>query len=430
MRLKEWADSAFAPARSLMEGSRGRVIKNAFALSVAQIAGFILPLILLPYTAVVLGPAIFGVLALNQAVVMQCAMVVNYGFPYSATRQVAFAKHDRGQLGTILVNVWSAKALLMLACLAVSLLAFGLFYQLRPYLFAYLCAFVSVLGTVFYPDWFFQGVEEMKWITVNSVIPKLLILPLIFLLVKQPSDYWKLLLIQSMNSVVSGALGFVLVNRWLGGKLPMPHARLVLKQLDTGFVTFLSCASTNFNTSFNTLLLGLLTSSAVVGYYSAAQRVVTALQLLWTAISQALYPFFCNKFKVNVKEAARKLRQIILVVGAVTLGCAVAASLAAPALVATFFGPKYSGTIPVFQVLIFLVCASSVSSLLGLQGLLGMGLERDYLWVVSTGAVLNIFFCFVAIKTGGGVGLACSVVLLEIIVAAREFRILRRREVF
>jgi PST family polysaccharide transporter len=384
---------------------------------------------LLPYTAVVLGPAIFGVLALNQAVVMQCAIIVNYGFPYSATRQVAFAKHDREELAAILVNVWTAKAILMLSCLAASLAVFGLIHPLRPYLLGYLCAFVSLFGTVLYPDWFFQGVEEMKWITINSVIPKLIILPLIFLLVKSPSDYWKLLLVQSMNSVVSGALGFVLVRRWLGCRLPTPRVKHVKEQIKSGFVTFLSCASTNFNTSFNTLILGAMAGSVAVGFFSAAQRVVTALQLLWTAVSQALYPFFCNKFKVSVIDAAKALRKIIVIVGAVTLGGAVVASLAAPTLVATFFGSKYSGTIPVFQVLIFLVFASSLSSLLGMQGLLGMGLERDYLRIVGTGTVLNVIFSFIAIKVFGGIGLASSVVFLEIVIAGREFHILRRREV-
>jgi O-antigen/teichoic acid export membrane protein len=413
-----------------MLGARGRVLKNAIALSSAQIAGYILPLVLLPYTAVVLGPAIFGALALIQAVVMQCAIVVNYGFPYSATRQVAFSKDDSHLLASLLVNVWGAKAILMVSCLLFSLLAFALFHPLRPYLSAYLCAFLSLTGTVFYPDWFFQGVEEMKWITISSVVPKLLILPLVFLFVKQPSDYWKLLLIQSMNAMVSGAMGIALVKRWLGHPLPVPRRGLIAAQLKSGFVTFLSCASTNFNSSFNTLILGGMAGSVAVGLYSAAQRVVTALQLLWTAVSQALYPFFCSRFQLNVQDAAAKLRRIVLSVGAVTLGGAVMASLAAPSLVAALFGDKYRGTIPVFQVLIFLVFASSVSSLLGLQGLLGMGLERDYLKVVGTGTLLNIVFSFMAIRLYGGVGLAASVILLEMVLAAREFHILRRREVF
>jgi O-antigen/teichoic acid export membrane protein len=361
---------------------------------------------------------------------MQCAIIVNYGFPYSATRQVAFVKHDRERLASILVNVWGAKALLMVACTVVSLLVFGLIHQLRPYLFAYFCAFISLFGTVIYPDWFFQGVEEMKWITISSVIPKLLILPLVFLVVKHPSDYWKLLLVQSINAIVSGALGYVLVKRWLRTRLPFPDARNIVVQLKSGFVTFLSCASTNFNASFNTLILGIMTGSIVVGIYSAAQRVVTALQLLWTAVSQALYPFFCNEFRVSVHDGARKLRQIMLLVGVVTLAGAAVAGLAAPAVVPALFGPKYIGTIPIFQVLIFLVCASCMSNLLGLQGLLGMGLERDYLRVVGTGTVLNIMFCVIAIKMAGGIGLAFSVVFLEIVIAAREFHILRRKEVF
>ncbi len=417
--------------RGLMAGVRGRVLKNALALSTAQLAGYILPLFLLPYTAIILGPVNFGILAIIQALNVQCNIVVTYGFPFAATRQVALVKHDRTQLASILVNVWSAKLLLTMACLTLSLLTCLLVPALRPYLFPYLCGFLALLGCVFFPDWFFQGVEEMKWITVNSVIPKLVILPLIFVFVKHPTDYWKLLFIISMNNVVSGALGIVLVQRWLDCRLPLPRPRLIAAQFRSGFVTFLSSAAQNFNASFNTLILGALGGSAVVGFYSAAQKVVNAvLQISWMAVSQALYPFFCNKFNVNFKGASRRLRQIILIIGVVTFGGALAASIFAPSLIRACLGTKYASTIPVFQVLIFLVCAASVSSLLGMQGLLALGLERDYLRILATGALFNIALSWFSIKAFGSVGLAFAVVLLEIITAGREFRILRRREVF
>jgi PST family polysaccharide transporter len=417
--------------RSLMAGARGRVLKNALALSIAQLAGYILPLFLLPYTAVILGPVNFGILAIIQALNIQCVIVVNYGFPFSATRQVALAKQDHAELASILVNVWAAKFLLTLACLLVSLAACTLIPPLRPYLIAYLCGFLALLGVVFFPDWFFQGVEEMKWITFNSVLPKLVLLPLIFVFVKRPDDYWKLLLILSMNSVASGVMGIVLVHRWLGCRFPMPRPGLVATQLRSGFVTFLSCAAQNLNASLNTLILGALGGSAVVGFYSAAQKVVNAvLQISWMAVSQALYPFFCHKFHVNFKGAAQRLRQIIFIIAAVTFAGALAASLFAPTLVRACLGVKYASTIPIFQVLIFLVCAASISSLLGMQGLLGLGLERDYLRILATGALLNIALSWLSIKAFGAIGLALAVVFLELITAGREFRILRHREVF
>ncbi len=417
--------------RGLMVGARGRVLKNAMALSLAQLGSYILPLFLLPYTAIVLGPVNFGILAIIQALTLQCSIVVTYGFPFAATRQVALVKHDRVQLASILVNVWAAKFMLTLACLALSLLACAFVTALRPYLFPFLCGFLTIFGSVFFPDWFFQGVEEMKWITVNSVIPKLVILPLIFVFVKHPTDYWKLLFIISMNNIVSGALGIVLVQRWIRTRLPLPRPRLVAAQLRSGFVTFLSSAAQNFNSSFNTLILGALGGSAVVGFYAAAQKVVNAvLQISWMAVSQALYPFFCNKFHVNFKGASQRLRQIILIIAAVTFGGALAASIFAPTLVRASLGAKYASTTPIFQVLIFLVCAGSVSSLLGMQGLLGLGLERDYLRILATGALLNIALSWLSIKAFGAVGLAIAVVLLELITAGREFRILRRREVF
>ena len=65
------------------------VAKNAAALYAIQFAGYIVPLVTLPYLSRVLGPAGFGLLLFSQSFALWASMIIEYGFNLSATRDVA-----------------------------------------------------------------------------------------------------------------------------------------------------------------------------------------------------------------------------------------------------------------------------------------------------------------------------------------------------
>lgn len=422
-----WFLAAFVDARRKFRSSTGRrILKNVAALSIGQGASYVLPLVVLPYTAIVLGPRNFGMIALMQAVVQYSTLITNYGFSFSATRQAAVCQGDPRKLAEIVVHVWAAKCLLMLACFVASVAVFTAIPSLRSALGAYLCGFISVIGSVLYLDWFFQAIEEMRWITIVNVIPRLVLTPLIFVLVKAPSDYPLVLLIQSAAFLTSGIAGAVLARRRLHVALPAPSLRGFLAQLKDGWRTFLATVSINLYTSTNTVLLSLMTSVTVVGYYSAGQKVVAGIQSLWTPVSQSLYPHFCKSFHAQPDRAARQLKRLMVVVLGVTLVGASVVCVAAPYLVPIYLGPSFKNSVGVIQVLVFSVCAVSTNTVLGLHGMLASGLHSSFLRVVAAAALSNLILTPIAIFAGGYLGLAVSTVLIEVLIGMYEYGILRR----
>ena len=419
-----------AGMRRFLRGRAGRcVLRNAAALSIAQAATYILPLIVLPYTAMVLGPRNFGLVALTQAAVQYSTLITNFGFSYAATREAALSHARNERLADIVIHVWAAKALLMLVCLAASIACFAVFPSLRPELGAYLCGFLAVVGNVFYLDWFFQAIEEMKWITIANVVPKLILTPLIFVFVKRPRDYVFVILIQSLAYLVSGIACAILAWRRLGFPRTRPNVGGILAQYRSGWRTFAASVCTNFYTATNTVLLGLLTNATVVGYYSAAQRLIAGIQSLLSPVSQALYPHFCKTFQADPHRASAQLKRVLAAVFYVTLLGACVASLVAPRVVPLYFGPRFANSVAVIRVLVFSVWAVAINTVLGLQGLIAAGLHTSFLRVVGGAALVNLAVAPVAIHAGSGIGLAMFTVLLEIAIAVIEYRILRGKAV-
>lgn len=92
------------------------IIRNALALTLVQGANFLLPLLTLPYLSRVLGPSHFGAMSLALAVMSYFTLLTDYGFNWSATKQIAENRHDPQAVRRIFWEVMSAKALL--ACMS------------------------------------------------------------------------------------------------------------------------------------------------------------------------------------------------------------------------------------------------------------------------------------------------------------------------
>src|SRR5690554_5938561 len=82
-------------------------------LMLLQIAGYVFPLITIPYLARVIGVDGFGKIAFAAAVIAWFQTISDWGFNYTATRDVARNRDNLEKVSEIFSNVLWAKMLLM-----------------------------------------------------------------------------------------------------------------------------------------------------------------------------------------------------------------------------------------------------------------------------------------------------------------------------
>jgi PST family polysaccharide transporter len=94
---------------------RKRIIENMFALGFVQAINYILPLLVLPYLARVLGAENFGVYILAQALAFYFVVLTDYGFKFTATQIIALHRDDPEKSSKIFSSVIQIKLFLLLA---------------------------------------------------------------------------------------------------------------------------------------------------------------------------------------------------------------------------------------------------------------------------------------------------------------------------
>ncbi|MCF0207273.1 MAG: oligosaccharide flippase family protein, partial [Bacteroidales bacterium] len=110
----------FTRIRQLFKSNDSKVLaENFMYLSVLQVAGYIFPLITIPYLARVIGVEGYGKIAFAAGIITWVMTITDWGFNYTATRDVAKIRDDKQKVAEIFSNVLWAKLLLMLASLVV-----------------------------------------------------------------------------------------------------------------------------------------------------------------------------------------------------------------------------------------------------------------------------------------------------------------------
>ena len=97
----------------LQKSKEGKTVVSNFGyLSLLQIAGYIFPLITMPYLARVIGASGFGKIAFASAIILWIQTIADWGFNFTATRDVAQNRDNKKKVSEIFSNVLWARCLL------------------------------------------------------------------------------------------------------------------------------------------------------------------------------------------------------------------------------------------------------------------------------------------------------------------------------
>lgn len=278
---------------------------NFLSLSVLQFINMILPLLTLPYLVRVLGVETFGLVSFVLSIIMYFNVLVSFGFELSATQQISISRDNLKEVGNIFSNVLAAKLLLLF--LSAIILIFLVFSIDTLGENAGLCfaTFGIVIGNFLMPTWMFQGMENMKYITFANVISKGIFTVLIFIFIKDSSDYIYVPVLTTVGAIIAGIYSIRLVFLLFNIPLITPNKTAVLYQIKTSYHFFLSRLANTGGRYYAITIIGVCFGNVIVGYYAMVEKLFYAFTSLGGVISQTIYPYMSRT--KNIKFLKRLL---------------------------------------------------------------------------------------------------------------------------
>jgi PST family polysaccharide transporter len=404
-----------------------RLFSNFLSLAVLQGTNYILPLITLPYLVRVLGAEKFGLIMFAQAFIQYFVILTDYGFNLSATREISIYRDNKEKVSKIFSSVMLIKfGLLILSFIIMSIIVFS-FEKFRQDWLVYYLTFGIVIGQVLFPVWFFQGMERMKYITFLNIFAKIVFTILIFVVIHKASDYIYVPLINSLGFLVAGFLSIFLIFKNFELSLKTPGLNQIIYFLKEGWHIFISTVAISVYTISNTFILGLFTNNTIVGYYSAAEKIIKAVQGLFTPVSQTIYPYISKLLHESKEKGLLFIRKVILIMGIVSLIISILILLLAQPIVLILLGEKYLQSVIVLKIMSFLPFIIMLSNILGIQTMVTLGYKKVFSNILISAGIINLVLAFILVPLYQHVGISIAVLISEIFVTVVMFIYLTNR---
>lgn len=372
-----------------MAGEKKRLLDNFLSLGALQLAGYVFPLINLPYLSRVLGVEKFGLVFFAFAFIQYFNILTDFGFGLSATREIATNRHNQNNLSNIFSTVLVLKFLLVLVSYLILVLCTIFVPKIHNNWLVFHLSFLMVVGNAIYPVWFFQGMERMRYITFLNILSKTIFLISIFIFIKHENDYMLVPLLNSAGFLVSGIIGLVFAIRKFNLTLYIPKLGTLKKQFKYSTEFFISRISVSIYTNTNTVCLGFAGSEFMVGLYVAAEKIYTAINGLKEPVVTAMYPFIAKNKDILLYK---KIFKIVLIG---TFLISLFAFIFAKFIIITFYGTHMQNAYKVFQIFCILFFVNVPSVLIGYPLLGGLGYTKICNYSVIISSILHVICLFI-----------------------------------
>ncbi|SHM62059.1 flippase [Flavobacterium saccharophilum] len=395
------------------------LIKNFSFLFSVNIVNFVLPLLTFPYLVRVLGIEKFGLLSFATSIITYFLILTDYGFNLTATREISINRNDKNKLNEIFSAVMSVKVIIMTIGFVVLLPLIFFIPKFNFYWYIFIFSYGSVLGQVLFPIWFFQGLEEMKVVSILNILSKSLFTVAIFVFIKNEKDFYLVPIFSSLGFVFIGVISIIIVKLKHEVRFIVQSRTVLLKYLIEGWHLFLSNISVTLYTTATITFLGFYTNNTIVGYYSVADKIISAIRGVIAPISQVLFPYLCNIAKNNPKKVYYINRKLAIFGGGGMLLVSFILFVFASDIILLIFGKKDFDSILILKIFAIIPFLTFLHTVFALFTMIVFGKNKEYSKIIISAAILNILLCIILIPCFGYIGAAVAVIVIELFLLIR-----------
>jgi PST family polysaccharide transporter len=396
------------------------LVSNFFSLVILQGANYLFPLLTVPYLFRTLGVATFGLISFATAFSQYFIILTDFGFNLYGVQYVSSNRDNKKLVDTFFVNVVVAQLFLFLVGLMILLTVIYTFDKFYADRWVYLLSFTTVFGTVLMPTWFFQGMEQMKYITKINIVTRTISIIPIFFFVKSDADYLLVPIFYGIGSIASGATVFYLARNHFKVNLDIAQVTFsgIKECLKKSSEFFLSRISVSLYTVSNSFVLGLVAGNVAVGYYAAAEKLYVAVQSMYGPLANALYPYMIKHKDMIIYK---KILAVVILINCIGLPICI---YNGDFIMSLIYKNVAIDSIIVFKILLGVCLISAPTILLGypLLGAFGHARYVNFSVVVSSVFHVVMLVLLVILNSVTVYSVASLVVLTELIVLGIRVR--------
>lgn len=379
-------------------------------------SNFVFPLITYAHIARVLLPEGTGKVAFVQSVLSYFSYIAMLGIQNYGTRECAKVRDDKEKLSLLVQEIFRINLISTAISYILLVNALLLVPKFREYQTLFVIMSTSILLQTLGLEWLYNSLEKYTYITIRSVVFKVISVILTFLFVRESDDYVIYGFITIFATSASYLLNFINAGKYISYKKRESYN--LKRHIKPIMIFFFTTVVISIYGNFDSVMLGFMKGNSEVGIYNSALKMKGIVLSVSTAITSVLIP----RMSVYVGQGDKKrFNELLLKSLKVTLVLLFPLSLCvifnAADIIQVVCGQQYLAAAPTLKILMLCTLVLSITNLFGNQILIPKGEEKRYSASVFIGMFINLGINILLIPHLASVGAAIATFLTECFIA-------------
>lgn len=369
------------------------LVLNAALNGLRNILNLIFPLITFPYVTRVLSVSGIGEYNFANSIVSYFLLLAGLGVSKYGVREGAKYRDDIEKESKFVSEVFTIN--MIATILAYILLAVVIVFsdQVNRYAITVIIFSLQIFFTTIGVEWLFSMYEEYAYITIRSIIFKIISVVLLFLFVRDKNDVGIYAAITVFSSVGSNILNYIRARK-------MVHIRFRFrfdwnKHLKSIMILFASSIAIQIYVNSGITILGFMKDTYTVGLYSVSSKIYTIVKNGLAAILIVTIPRLSMLWEKNlVREYKTLFKDIFNGLLLVMFPSMVGLIMLSKQVVLIISGEEYISAVSSLRILCLALICSIISWIFNDGVLIPTKREKHALYSTIISAILNIIASF------------------------------------
>lgn len=329
-------------------------IKGNFIYStILTFSTYLVPLMVFPYISRILGVDCIGAIDTIDNIIDYCILFSMMGMSTLGIREIAKYKNDKKRLQETFNNLFWLNAISTIVVFFFLIVATICIPILQQRVVLLTIGTFKLFANLFWIEWFYRGLEDFKYITIRSVIVRLLFIVSVFVFIKEKSDF-TLYYILFVSIVIINAICNWTYKR---NKVSLRFKHIALKAYAKPFIILGVFAMLSaIYTKLSIPVLSFTCGDTEAGYYATATRMYQVVIALISSLISVLIPRMSVLIREsNYTEISHLFELAFKMLFFISLPIIWYVEFLAPDIIAIFAGNEFVQAAIPMRIVIFLV---------------------------------------------------------------------------
>ncbi|MGG5460602.1 flippase [Clostridium sp. B9] len=399
--------------------------KNIIFKFLLNIFNVVVPIIIGPYTLRVFGPDLIGTVNYSQTIYGYFFIFATFGVYQYGLREISRVRDDPKKLSQVYTSLFTLTFITNILTTIVYIVFVQLNYSGTEIYVTCMILTFNLLSNIFYTEWVNEGLENYDFITIKTIIIRIIYVIFLFMLVRTSNNLKEYMILLVLSTFLNNIVSFIYIRK----RIPFDFSDLkLLKHIKPMFLVVILSNANVLYTQLDKYFIGQYIGMDSVAYYTTAQSISNIINTLLLTVIYATIPRMSNYIANQGHDQYRTLldkisRMYFLILFPASIGIFVLAK----EIILIYGGSKYLDAIPILKVFAIYIVTIGIEAILVNQIMYIKGKEKEQVKITFIGGFINLVLNIVLIWTNyfNETNAVITTLLANIVVISLEYLYIR-----